>query len=223
MSQSHFINMTVIVLASLISIPSFAASDCDESCQHQRTLRTVREKTIDSSFQSEQDANCPEGGADLVNLSKSLEGSLLSANQSLRQIEIAAAQASQAVFQDTKKCGSCRQKNLISSVSISRPKSPGFDQSCQSRPTESFEGLFRNKSESAAFVKSVLDGNNKEGQILRQSCPDPCSYYVYTAETQVGPTQTRVQLVVRCGQPRGGVFSKYIYSGALVHQWSCTK
>jgi hypothetical protein len=46
-------------------------------------------------------------------------------------------------------------------------------------------------------------------------------FYVYTAETPLPNKQVRLNLVVRCGQPRGSLFATYSYSAGFLKQWTC--
>lgn len=210
------------VLAQSLTV--LASRDCDEKvCQHERTLETLKERVSDLSLSNEQDQTCPSGGVEVLESSQVFEGSLLKAQGILLQIQGQINAEQKKTQKDNSKCGECEQKNLVSTVSVSRPKNPTVSSMCENRSTEAFSKEFSTVAEAGKYTKAVLDGRNQEGQVLRGACPDPCSYYVYTGETLLPNNQVRLNLVVRCGQPRGSLFATYQYSGALVHQWTCAK
>ena len=217
-------NKLILLMIVLQSVTGFASRDCDEkTCQHQRTLDVLKDRVSDSSFSKEQDAACPSGGTQVIEAAKSFEGSLLKAQGLLLQLQNVVGSEQRKILADNSKCGECKQKNIVSTVSISRPKDPSYSAICENRTTEGFTKDFANASDAARYTKAVMDGKNSEGQMLRNVCPDPCSYYVYTGETRVNENQIRLNLVVRCGQPRGSLFATYLYSGAVVQQWTCVK
>ena len=211
-----------VFMMILISWTAKASRDCDENvCQHERSLEVIKDKAADLTFSNSQDPSCPAGGIELIESSQNFEGSLLKAQGFLLQLQTFMNKEKTKVSLDQTKCGDCKQKNLVTTVSISRPKAPQYSSICENRSTEGFQKEFESSAEAVRYSKAVMDGKNKEGQLLRSVCPDPCSYYVYTGETPLPSKNVRLSLVVRCGQPRGSLFATYLYSAALVKQWTC--
>lgn len=211
---------SLMILSTLMSF-TVAAADCDEACQHRRTLALIQDKIIDPSNSNDQDPSCPPAGANMVANSKSFEGGLLKAKGYLQQIQQEVQKNTKALSSDQSKCGSCQQKNIVSGVSVSRPKEARPNVACNDRPTEVFTREFRSDSEAQAYIEQVMDGDNADGKQLAVSCPDPCSFYVYTGTTPLEGGASRLNLAVRCSHPRGSVFSTYAFSGSVLQEWSC--
>lgn len=211
-----------LVFLSLKSLGAGVRNGCDRSCRHQQGLDQVQQLIMDHAKNGMQDADCPSSGIETHILSQQIEGGIMSAEGMIRQMQQVLRRESVPVQQDRSKCGVCSQNNIVSPVTVSRPKVPTYDVSCENRPTETLRGDFSNENEAADFVKGALQGQGSDGERLYAACPDPCSFNVYNGQTSLSSGKIRLNLVVQCGMPKGGIFSKYVFNGALVHEWTCT-
>lgn len=193
---------------------------CDRACQYQSALKRVEANVADHSKNGPQDKNCPAAGIRTQSVRAVYEGSLLSAEGILMQIQSVVKTETAPVLADQSRCGSCEQVNVVSPLTTTRPKSPAFNRVCEGRPTETVRGEFANEQAAKVFVEQALRGENADGERLYAACPDPCSFNVYNAYTQVG-SKIRINLVVQCGHPKGGLFAKYEFGGGYVHEWTC--
>ena len=193
---------------------------CDRACQYRAGLKRVEANVADHSKNGPQDQSCPAAGIRTQRLAKIQEGSLLSAEGILMQIQTAVKAEAEPALKDQSRCGSCEQVNVVSPLTTSRPKAPSYNRTCDGRPTETVRGEFASEQAAKSFVEQALRGENRDGERLYAACPDPCSFNVYNAYTQVG-SKIRINLVVQCGQPKGGLFAKYEFGGGYVHEWTC--
>ena len=194
---------------------------CDRQCQHQAGLKQTLEVVRDETIEQSQSGDCPVGGLRLQETGKIQEGGLMSAESILRGLQKDIQKETDLASKDQSRCGTCQQVNLASPVTASRPKSPSPHRSCENRPTETVRGEFESESEALSYIRETLKGNTRDGERLYAACPDPCSFSIYQSQTKISSGKTRVNLVVQCGHPKGGLFATYQFSGAYVHQWSC--
>lgn len=195
---------------------------CDRNCRNTLGLRQAEEAIKDHVKTGMQDPDCPEAGVVTTSLAQQIEGGIMGAEGMIQQMQQILKSEAGKVALDQSKCGVCAQNNVVSPVTISRPKFPGYQSFCENRATEIVRGDFNSESEAARFVKNALQGNGSDGERLYAACPDPCSFYVYNGQTTLANGKTRLNVVVQCGMPKGGIFSKYVFNGALVHEWTCT-
>ena len=199
------------------------AAQCDRNCLHQQALKKVEAVVADHYKNGPRDETCPAAGIRVQQIRTTMEGSLLSAEGILAQLQKTVKAEAAPVAKDESRCGECQQLNVVSPVNFSRPKSPGVNKSCEGRPTEVVRGEFQSEQEAADYVRATLKGDTTDGERLYAACPDPCSFYIYNAQTQTSSNKTRINLVVQCGQPKGGLFAKYEFGGGYVHEWTCQK
>lgn len=191
---------------------------------HQNALKFTQDAIADHSLHGPQSPKCPAAGINTIESSQIIEGRLTSAKKALTTIESSLNNEAGQFKNEVSKCGQCKQHNVVTPITVTRPRNLGAQtQTCDNRPIELVRSEFASRTEAEEFVKVTLDKGNHEGERIYAGCPDPCSFYVYNAMTPLENGKTRLQLVVQCGQPRSGLLAKYIFSGALVHEWTCSK
>jgi len=205
------------------NVQARVAAQCLEDCQHQKTLQTLEAKLVEASSAGKSDSSCPVAGHKMQEGTQFLQGSLLSANGLIKQVNSGLDTAAQTLTADASHCGSCKETNIVSRASVSRPRQVGDETVCSAHPAQSLRGDFDSTEQAQSFAQATLNKNNDQGKKLYEVCPDPCSFYVYSTQTGLPGGKIRLNMVVRCGQPRGGIFAKYIFSGALVQEWTCKK
>lgn len=196
---------------------------CDESCRHKKSLQEMAKYVEDHARNGRQDRGCPKGGKQVRETRTVLEGSLFSAEGIVKQINQSNKREAQPLRMDQSKCGSCEQINVVSETTVSRPKTSKYVARCETYPTQNVRGEFNSEMDAAKYAEAVLKQRNNDGDRLYAGCPDPCSFYIYNALTPLSNGKVRLNLTVRCGQPREGLMSKYVFSGALVQEWTCAK
>ena len=207
---------------------SLAANDsCDQKCIVQKSLIELKEHVADISKTGRQDIECPKAGIEILGLKEHFDGGLMSGKLSLLpQVNVLLVAKEKTLNSDGSKCGSCRQTNQTTVIvnSFPQPVTPAID-FCKNQPTQLFRQEFTSRQDAADYAVETVKGNGRDGKKLLAGCPDPCSFYVMTATTQLPTGKTRLNLSVRCDQPRDGsaFFATYHYSGNLIHEWTCTK
>lgn len=201
------------------------ATELSLAQSHSVALQETEQAVRDHSLHGPQDQGCPQPGIRTQQSPTGFSGTLSSAERFLSQVSQSLRGEAAALQSETRRCGACRQNNVVSFVTTTRPITVSQSDRCNSVPTQKFRGEFADQNRGQRFVKDVLDGKNSEGQQLAAGCPDPCSYYVYSASTPMSNGGVRINLVVQCGQPRSGgvVFAKYGFGGALVQEWTCSR
>lgn len=171
------------------------------------------------------DASCPAGGTEFHENLAATRGKIFSAVDSIRNLIDSIHPRAQALQTENARCGACRQNNVVSVYASASPEQFTVVPECQGRKGETFSVDVRDKSQIKDFTEEILTGRNNEGQRIQRACPDPCAYYVSTAQTGLADGWTHVTLTVQCGPPRSqSVFSaSYEFRGGLIHQWSCSK
>ena len=205
---------------------SFAhAGTCDSKCSV--ALNQLKEHVADLSKVARRDNDCPKSGIEVLTLDKEITGGLLSAESSSLPKVNAFLKARESELNNGKsKCGVCNQKNQTSLVLNTFPKTKSQStQFCEGRPTQVLTHEFNSIDDAKSYVISTMKGNGEEGKNLLRQCPDPCSFYIMSATTQLPNKHTRLNLSVRCDQPREGmaIFADYLFSGNWIHEWSCSK
>lgn len=218
----QFLFASLLISFSHSAFAADATCSRDQECKFQESIELTKEAVADHVKHGPQDPSCPAAGIAYAPSKAVIESGLTSAKSSLAKIEAALAGESSSLRSDKTKCGACQQVNVVSPVTVTRPKSPRLDARCDNRPTETVHGEFSTRAESEAFAKAVLDGNNQEGKRVYAACPDPCSFYVYNATTTLANGKTRLNLLVQCGHPRGSLFATYKFNGGHVQEWTCS-
>lgn len=210
-----------LVLISLFlvltnTLQAFGAS------KHEEALAIVNDAVTDFSKSGPQDASCPHSGMETLEIGK-IEGRLPSARDSITKIQQLTETEAKMILGKSNKCGTCKQNNVMTTINVTRPMTDKKVQACENLKTEVIRSEFTDHQNMEAFVQAVLDGKNQEGQRIYAACPNPCSFYVYSASTVLPNGQLRSNLYVQCGQPRSGLLGKYTFSGAVTQEWTCSK
>jgi hypothetical protein len=220
-----------IIPAALILFASFAwAQNASESFDKRVFLKEGLSSLTEALNSRTQEAlptdpSCPAGGTEFVQDLAGRTGKVFAAVDAIRDLMSALKPNVQAASVERTRCGSCRQNNVVSPYASASPQEYRVVPECQGRKGETFSVDVTDKSEIKDFTEEILTGKNSEGQRIQRACPDPCAYYVTTAQTDMANGKTHVTLTVQCGPPRArSVFSAaYEFRGGLIHQWSCSK
>lgn len=182
-------------------------------------------KDLSKDLTPKDSKSCPAGGSEVVPNLRSEKGKIFSIADRVDDVRDGIKPALRERETENKRCGACKQNNMVSLVTTISPEKTVTDPTCANRPAETFTVNLESKSSVKGFLESVLRGENAEGKRLHQGCPDPCSFYVTTAETEAQGDRTYLTLTVQCGQPRKDslLTAKYDYKSGLVHQWTCSK
>jgi hypothetical protein len=170
-------------------------------------------------------ATCPDGGSEIAENVVEKKGTLLSA-MGLIQSALSQAQPTVTAQQaDQSRCGSCQQNNVVSSYVTAYPEKTVADSKCNNRPSKTFSKDFNAAKAAQDYSQQILQGQNDDGSSLAGQCPNPCAYYITTAQTALANGATHLTLTVQCGEPRGeSIFSAtYAFKAGVIHQWSCSQ
>jgi hypothetical protein len=216
------------MLAFLQPTLTWAQSNPDfnkQAFMHEGLLKVEDELLILSRDTLPQDPSCPAGGHLVFENMFWIKDTLFTAMNSIDQLTDNVKPAIDQKRAENNRCGSCRQNNLVSSIASISPERTVTVPECQNRPEETFHLNIKSKKEIAKFTEALLKGKNTEGKRLAAGCPDPCAYYVNTAQTNLPSGDIHLALTVQCGQPRkDSVFSAtYEYNSGVIHQWTCSK
>lgn len=224
--------MRTVLLFGLImswfqpSVSWGGAPDFDkQSFMHEGLLKVEDDLLVLGRENLPQDSSCPAGGNQVFENMFWIKDSLFSALNSIDNLMDSVHPTLQEKQSEANRCGSCRQNNLVSSIATISPERVATVPECEGRPVETFRLNLKDKSDVKNFIQDLLRGRNSEGQRLASGCPDPCAYYVNTAQTELPNGDTHLTLTVQCGQPRrDSIFSaRYEYNAGVIHQWSCSK
>lgn len=209
----------------MASAASAKTSNCDLNCMRNLGYQSL-EKSVSESAKSDslaQDSQCPVQGYNFVKNVGSNQGSFLSiSNMVTKQIMINEKNIERLKF-DKSKCGKCIQNNKISNVNFVSPMNPSRNNSCENRDSATIQIIKNTKAEIETFSSDTLSGSNQEGQKLNAQCPNPCAFYVTSAQTPLKNGKIQLTLNVQCGQPRSGYFATYLVESSYIHEWSCSK
>ncbi len=171
------------------------------------------------------DSACPAEGMDLIEDIHETKGALANALDSMDEMMKVISPTVAKKKSDVGRCGACKQTNVVSSYASISPEKTMPIPECGNRAAETFAIDVASKEGAKDFTEKLLSGDNAEGKRLQAACPDPCAYYVTTAQTQQDNGTTHLTLTVQCGQPRKGsvLFATYEYKAGVVHQWTCSK
>lgn len=220
--MNQFASTTALVVL-LSTLPSFGF---DTQVFMKDGLKAVQ-TSLSSEFNQQllPDHNCPIQDSETFENMAFKNGKIMSAIQTVQTViteldpEVARRQADQS------RCGACRQENIVSSfVAVSAEKIKD-DSRCDNRPMETLVQEFSSKQEVQNYSAAVLQGRNEEGERLAENCPNPCVYYITTAQTPLPSGNIHLTLTVQCGHPRrDGILSAiYNFRAGVIHQWTCRR
>lgn len=183
--------------------------------------------SLGERFQTQlnSDATCPDGGSETVENVVEKKGTLMSAISTIQAV----LDQTQATVTERKadhgRCGSCQQINVVSSFVSVHPEKNIANSKCDNRPSKTFSMDFNTSKAAQDYSQQILQGQNDEGSALAQQCPNPCAYYITTAQTSLANGATHLTLAIQCGSPRAeSIFSAtYAFQAGAIHQWSCAK
>ncbi|MGZ5278473.1 MAG: hypothetical protein ACXWC9_00925 [Pseudobdellovibrionaceae bacterium] len=217
-------SMTILIsIFTALSVPALA--------QDTQTFMKDGFKELQASlserFKSQliTDKSCPSGSAEVVENLAEQKGKLLSAIGTMQSILNQTTAAVNARKNDSSRCGSCKQTNVVSSFAIVSPEKTILSPECENRPSETFAKDFSNAKEIQDFTQDLLKGKGSDGERLADNCPNPCAYYITTAQTLLASGDTHLTLTIQCGQPRkDSIFSAaYIFKAGMIQQWTCSR
>jgi hypothetical protein len=183
--------------------------------------------SLGENFKSQlmTDKSCPAGGTEVVENMVEKKGKLLSAVGTMQSILSETSASMGPRKADASRCGSCKQTNVVSTFAVVNPEKTTSTPECENRPTETFAQNFANSKDLQDYTQDLLKGKGDDGKRLEKNCPNPCAYYITTAQTVLPDGKTHLTLAIQCGQPRkDGIFSaSYNFKAGLIHQWTCTQ
>lgn len=183
--------------------------------------------SLKQSFQTQlnSSADCPDSGSATLEKLFEKKGGIMSAVGTVQGVIKLTEPKSAELRADQSKCGTCTQSNIVSPFAAVNPEKVIEDLDCSNMPKETFTGVFNNTQEIQSYTQDVLQGNNDDGERLLDGCPDPCAYYITTAQTPVAGGKQHLTLTVQCGNPRrDSIFSaSYSYKAGVIHNWACVK
>jgi hypothetical protein len=222
----HFRTFSAGIAACLFPFMALAAQPCDNNCILKKGASTVTAKIIEhqKAVNPPQDSACPADGSATYDSLAQGRGSISDSESTVESLIRSISKQYENLKADNQRCGSCRQKNVVSIYTTSVPAKIRFAAECSNMPTSVIEKEFDHKVEIASYLARTLKGSNQDGQYLAQQCPDPCSYYITSARTPLINDQERLTLAVQCGQPRAGFIltAAYDYKVGIVHSWTCS-
>lgn len=219
--------LPLIIVCLFQANSSFAAEGSFDKHQFLREGLSRTQESLEDIAKDLTPANdrtCPDAGTVVLENLSQEKGKVFSIADRIDDVRDAVKPQRDQLQSDRSRCGSCQQNNVVSLYTSISPEKHQYSAQCENRPTETLNVNVKDKSEVKGFIEAVLTGKNAEGKRLHKSCPDPCSFYITSAETEAHGRK-QVTLTVQCGQPRNGsIFSaKYDYKSGLVHQWTCSK
>jgi len=185
------------------------------------------QSSLNEHFKSQlvTDKSCPSGGAEVVDNIAEQKGKLLSALGTMQSLLNQTTAAVNARKTDNSRCGACKQTNVVSSFAVVHPEKTVLSPECENRPSETFAQDFSTAKEIQDFTQDLLKGKGADGERLADNCPNPCAYYITTAQTPLPSGATHLTLTIQCGQPRkDSIFSAaYIFKAGMIQQWTCLR
>lgn len=172
-----------------------------------------------------QSNECPRGGEVVYpDLAQKKSPALMAANTVQGVIAQTDAQM-KSLLTENNRCGVCTQQNIISQFAVIHPDFTIDNSFCENRPTKTIQKILNTTQEVKTYTQAVLQGSNEEGAAMAKDCPNPCAYYVTTAQTPTADLKTHLTMTVQCGMPRRDpIFTaQYSYKAGLLQNWSCLK
>ena len=215
---------SVAVWVALFStVPSFGF----DTNEFMKNGLSATQNSLSDHFRAELagDHHCPAAGLEITENVAQKNGKIMSAIGTVQAV-ITETEASVSRRQaDQTRCGSCLQKNIVSSFVAVSPEKIKDDAQCDNRPMETLEHSFASKQEVQNYSSAVLQGRNPEGERLAENCPNPCVYYITTAQTPLANGNIHLTLTVQCGYPRKDNILSAVYNfrAGVIHQWTCQR
>ena len=216
-----------------------SAMGCDQACVQknamiQNGMTVLKKAVLKHSLSGSQDPACPKAGAEEVTLSYKKDTILGELSNNLDELKAQVSKQSSKFSLDVSKCGTdCRQLNVISPATIIFPQvdktiSADTQNKCLGYATKHIKKIVPNEDAGQEFLLTTMKGEGEDGPALYQACPDPCSFYVYVAATNLSGGRKSLNLTVQCGPPRvvvgaTGRQSPYQIGSKLIHEWTCVK
>lgn len=221
----RFITSFLVFVSLSFATQTFAQNvDIQSFMQHGLSEVQI---SLKDSFQQQliHDTSCPADGSLVIDNVFEKKGKLMTALGTMQAILNEMAPIVTSRQSDISRCGSCKQTNVISSLAMVSPEKVVSAPECENRPTETFARDFDNTKDIQEFTQDLLKGKGDDGKRLEKNCPNPCAYYITTAQTVLPAGRTHLTLTIQCGQPRkDSIFAAaYIFKSGLVHQWACSK
>lgn len=185
------------------------------------------QSTLKDSFKTDLNSagGCPDPGSETFANLYEKKGKILSAAATVQTVIKLTDPKTSELMTDNLKCGSCSQVNIVSQFAAVNPDETIDDPQCADRPKETFTETFDSAQDLQRYTQDILQAKSDDGKRLAQNCPDPCAYYITTAQTPLTAGKTHLTLAVQCGNPRkkGILASVYSYKAGVIHNWSCIK
>lgn len=176
---------------------------------------------------------CPESGAEEVVVNYNKKSTLTDIEAAMKQANAAVSEKVKALAKDSSKCGACQQLNVVSPASMILPQidseqNANTQKACARYPLAQFSKKFASMEEGQSFILDAFKKSNAEGEKMYETCPDPCSFYVYVATTNLSGGRKALNMTVQCGPPKVsegflGMDSTYDLSTRVIHEWTCAK
>lgn len=222
--KSQLFCQTIFLTSLMIGVSASAQLDTVNFLQQGfKEMQTQRNEAYQTQLNSHGD--CPEGGTQVFDKLVEKKSGVLSAASAVQGVIKQTEPKVVELQSENNRCGSCNQENLISQFAVVHPEKVIQDPFCDNRPTRTFQKIFASTQAIQSYTQSILQGKGEEGQSLLAGCPDPCAYYISTAQTPAEKGQTHVTLTVQCGQPRkDNIFTaQYSFKAGVLQSWSCVK
>lgn len=199
----------------------------------QQTGMSALKKAVVKHSKTASAEGCPEAGSEEVVVNFNKKATLSDIEGAMTEANNAVAVKAKALAKDGSKCGACQQLNVVSPASMIMPQiDTSIDTDAQKRclryPIAQFSKKFASMEEGQTFILDSFKKNNAEGEKMYDTCPDPCSFYVYVATTNLSGGRKALNMTVQCGPQKvvEGIFgmdSVYDLSTRVIHEWTCTK
>jgi hypothetical protein len=188
---------------------------------------TQTQISLSEHFQTQLNpgASCPAGGSETVDGLAERKGTLRTAMGTMQSVLNQAQETVKARQADQSRCGTCHQVNVVSAYVTVYPEKVVLNPNCNNRPSRTFSRDFPTTQDAKSYSQAILQGDGNEGASLVNVCPNPCAYYITTAQTALPRGGTHLTLTIQCGEPRrDSIFSaSYDFKSGALHQWSCTQ
>jgi hypothetical protein len=214
---------TTILVILLSTLQTFAF---ETQVFMQDGLKAVQTSLSDQfSQQLSGDQQCPAQDSETVENLALKNGKIMSAISTVQAVITEIDPEVSRRQQDQSRCGACRQENIVSSFVAVHAEKIKDDARCDNRPMETLVQEFTSKQEVQNYSAAVLQGRNEEGERMAANCPNPCVYFITTAQTPLPSGNIHLTLTIQCGHPRkDGILSAiYNFHAGVIHQWTCRR
>lgn len=199
----------------------------------QATGMAALKKSVVKHGKTPSAEGCPESGSEEVVVNFTKKSTLTDIESAMSQASAAVSERAKSLAKDGSKCGACKQLNVVSPASMILPQidseqEANTQKACTRYPINQFTKKFASMEEGQTFILDAFKKNNAEGEKMYDTCPDPCSFYVYVATTNLSGGRKSLNMTVQCGPPKVsegflGMDSTYDLSTRVIHEWTCAK